>query len=590
MASRATARIAVSSPYCGSIVPWLTSTNLSPVRTRWGKRVGSKISSSDPSMTTAILSGEAPRATNSWRIGSVTVTAASANRILACSSAAIRRTAGWRSPAPVFVAKNSGKGSCKSSSTRAPVSRGSNATKTRMSGGELTWIRSNRRRACSAATTRPTRYEKGEVLGETSSDPGARRMTHRYPADRQTTAVFPQRFALLTQAQHMHRVAAVEQGGDLTLQTGVPEVVAANHAYPWHPASPDVDVCRCDRVRNFIPVDWSPGVGSDQRHCRAQCRWLRLRPTLGGFPEIGVEGWITMAQLATLRAVLVPFTAAVVLVVVLTTDRVTPAIATPGPVAGSTGATVPVGSNLPSAELCAAYADLVGSDREGRPENTDANRSMPSHWMLPRWSDFWAPPANRLFVPRIDGQFTGTTDQIIVWGACKWGVNTDVVRAMAMAESSWRQTHVGDYANDPALCVGDDIAAVPDELRSTCSSSTPPGQAHGPTRSYTRLSTSTTRWPFFAGVSRGGLPTLTTATVLATSGVVWVGTSPESGRTIQRSGTYRPLSASWKSTPGPVGSGGCHVVRPPQPSCDQANSALLQRVSARVHGIQRDGV
>jgi hypothetical protein len=182
---------------------------------------------------------------------------------------------------------------------------------------------------------------------------------------------------------------------------------------------------------------------------------------LVGFPEIGVEGWITMARLATLRAVLVPFTAAVVLVVVLTTDRVTPAIATPGPVAGSTGATVPVGSNLPSAELCAAYADLVGSDREGRPENTDANRSMPSHRMLPRWSDFWAPPANRLFVPRIDGQFTGTTDQIIVWGACKWGVNTDVVRAMAMAESSWRQTHVGDYANDPALCVGDDIAPCP---------------------------------------------------------------------------------------------------------------------------------
>ena len=83
-------------------------------------------------------------------------------------------------------------------------------------------------------------------------------MAHRYPADRQTAAVFPQRFAPLTQAQHMHRVAAVEQGGDLTLQPGVPEVVASNHAHPWHAGLPDVDVCRCDRVRNLIPFAWSP--------------------------------------------------------------------------------------------------------------------------------------------------------------------------------------------------------------------------------------------------------------------------------------------------------------------------------------------
>ena len=224
-----------------------------------------------------------------------------------------------------------------------------------------------------------------------------------------------------------------------------------------------------------------------------------------------------MARLATLRAVLVPFTAAVVLVVVLTTDRVTPAIATPGPVAGSTGATVPVGSNLPSAELCAAYADLVGSDREGRPENTDANRSMPSHRMLPRWSDFWAPPANRLFVPRIDGQFTGTTDQIIVWGACKWGVNTDVV-----ARWRWPSPHggrrVGDYANDPALCVGDDIAPCPTSFgllqlkHTTRPGSWPDSQLHTAFNVDYSLAV--------RGCFEGGLPTLTAATVPATSGVI----------------------------------------------------------------------
>ena len=56
--------------------------------------------------------------------------------------------------------------------------------------------------------------------------------------DRQAAAVFSQRFAFVTQAQHMHRVATVEQGGDLTLQPGVPEVVASNHAHPSHAISP----------------------------------------------------------------------------------------------------------------------------------------------------------------------------------------------------------------------------------------------------------------------------------------------------------------------------------------------------------------
>jgi hypothetical protein len=144
--------------------------------------------------------------------------------------------------------------------------------------------------------------------------------------------------------------------------------------------------------------------------------------------------------------------------VMLITNGGAPAIAEP---VGGAGGTLPVGSNLPSAEQCAAYADQVGSDREARPENTAANLSVPRDLLLPPWPDFWDPSANRLFVPRIDGQYTGTTDQIIVWGACKWGINTDVVRAMAMAESSWRQAHIGDYVNDPALCVGGHAVPCP---------------------------------------------------------------------------------------------------------------------------------
>lgn len=147
-----------------------------------------------------------------------------------------------------------------------------------------------------------------------------------------------------------------------------------------------------------------------------------------------------MSQLAN-RTWVVVLTTAVVLVLTLATDGAARGFATPGP-------------GLPSGEDCAARADQAGSDREVRPENTDANLSVPSDLVLPPWPDFWDPAANRLFVPRVNGQYTGTTDEIIVWGACKWGISADVVRAMSVEESSWRQDKVGDYVDDPALCVG----------------------------------------------------------------------------------------------------------------------------------------
>jgi hypothetical protein len=116
--------------------------------------------------------------------------------------------------------------------------------------------------------------------------------------------------------------------------------------------------------------------------------------------------------------------------------------------------TVPVGGDLPSEEQCAARASQVGSDREARPENTIANATEPKHLRLPPWPAWWDEKVNKKFVLRITGDYAGTTDQIIVWGACKWGINSDVVRAMAVAESSWVQAKLGDYENDPKLCVG----------------------------------------------------------------------------------------------------------------------------------------
>jgi hypothetical protein len=53
---------------------------------------------------------------------------------------------------------------------------------------------------------------------------------------------------------------------------------------------------------------------------------------------------------------------------------------------------------------------------------------------------------------RVDGDYTGTTDEILQWAACKWGIDEDVVRAQAAVESWWNQTNLGDWTPNPAIC------------------------------------------------------------------------------------------------------------------------------------------
>lgn len=113
--------------------------------------------------------------------------------------------------------------------------------------------------------------------------------------------------------------------------------------------------------------------------------------------------------------------------------------------------TLPVRTALPSGKECAARVQR--GQPEPRPENTSANQFVPDHVSIPIWGDF-TEEANQRFVPRIDGKFTGTTSEILAWGACKWGLDADIVRAVAVQESDWRQSTVGDKSHDPKDCVG----------------------------------------------------------------------------------------------------------------------------------------
>ena len=101
--------------------------------------------------------------------------------------------------------------------------------------------------------------------------------------------------------------------------------------------------------------------------------------------------------------------------------------------------TLPPGSELPSGEECAGL--VRRSDWEPRPQNAQANqtRGVTGVRINGASSAF-----NARMASRIDGDFTGTTDEIIQWGACKWGFHEDTVRAVAVMETWWRQDTVGD--------------------------------------------------------------------------------------------------------------------------------------------------
>ena len=97
------------------------------------------------------------------------------------------------------------------------------------------------------------------------------------------------------------------------------------------------------------------------------------------------------------------------------------------------------------------------SSWEPRPGNTAANHTVPAQPVsIGNSFDFTATWKSN-YLPRVTGNFTGTTDEIIQWAACKWGWSDDVVRAQAVRESNWDQSNVGDYeSRSNGHCVYDD--------------------------------------------------------------------------------------------------------------------------------------
>ncbi len=120
------------------------------------------------------------------------------------------------------------------------------------------------------------------------------------------------------------------------------------------------------------------------------------------------------------------------------------------PAAAGYFSTLPPGSwrGLPDDRTCAGLVHR--SMWEPRPDNSRPNHRMPDarrvhaalalrpravHGAYPKRWDRW-------LLHRVTGHFTGTTDEVFQWAACKWGLSDNLLRAIAARESGWYQYEV----------------------------------------------------------------------------------------------------------------------------------------------------
>lgn len=143
-----------------------------------------------------------------------------------------------------------------------------------------------------------------------------------------------------------------------------------------------------------------------------------------------------------------------------TTPSVTARAATGTPSPNATTATavpwapdtlIPPGGQLPSDATCAAR--VKKSSAEPRSDNNTANHT--NLYASGAWSPhaLSSDPSQTYAGLRLTGNFTGTTDEILQWAACKWGFPVDTVRAQAVVESYWHQNALGDCNGQPTQSV-----------------------------------------------------------------------------------------------------------------------------------------
>jgi hypothetical protein len=129
--------------------------------------------------------------------------------------------------------------------------------------------------------------------------------------------------------------------------------------------------------------------------------------------------------------------------------------------AGARAITQPVGWAPLSSKKAAKKVHR--SSFEPRPDNTKLNHLIPKRRQLRNWHAWSEMP----YAAYVNGRFRGTTDEIIQWAAYKWGIDEDLMRAVAVVESWWHMSAVGDNGDSfglyqvrrPYHCIGECLIA-----------------------------------------------------------------------------------------------------------------------------------
>jgi hypothetical protein len=118
----------------------------------------------------------------------------------------------------------------------------------------------------------------------------------------------------------------------------------------------------------------------------------------------------------------------------------------PSPSGGYFSTLPSLAPGLPRGDATCA-SQVTTSTWEPRPDNQTANHTVPSNQSALSWSNaevglYWSKwMAKR---NQVTGNETGTTNQIIQWASCKWGLDENLLRAVAVQESDWHMSMVGD--------------------------------------------------------------------------------------------------------------------------------------------------
>jgi hypothetical protein len=155
--------------------------------------------------------------------------------------------------------------------------------------------------------------------------------------------------------------------------------------------------------------------------------------------------------------------------------------------AGGYSSTQPAGF-MPLSDAQAA-ALVTRKTWEPRSDNATANAYVPSDSALASFHANSGQQPLASYVTGRDGISAPVTDELIQWAAWKWGIDEDTIRAVAVNESDWHQSMLGDYRGGPIPETGCSASSCPTSFGITQIKDQWHDSGHGGTYPLSRTST-----------------------------------------------------------------------------------------------------